>query len=110
MADRAPLPRWLDGLGPGDFLFNGTRCTPEQWDRLDWSRAYADVGPSLIGNLGPYWHVPWDEDDDELWARLYPKVLRGKWLLLIRRAIAEAVSNAAKGDDVEHILRILTDA
>jgi hypothetical protein len=83
------LPAWLDGLGPQDFLLDGRRCTPAQWASLDWKRAYVDMGPSPAGNLGPYWHVPYRHDDDELSARLYPKVLRSKWLGLIRQAIDE---------------------
>lgn len=42
------------------------------WERLDWSRAYEDKGPSPAGNPGPYWHVPEVLNDDEIWHRLYP--------------------------------------
>lgn len=84
------LPAWLEGLTHKDFLFNGTKCSPEMWTELDWTRAYMDMGPSPAGNVGPYWHVPRPSDDTR--HRLYPKVLRSKWLLLIRRAVEEAVA------------------
>ena len=87
MAD--PLPYWLEGLTHKDFLFDGTPCNEETWAELDWSRAYVDMGPSPAGNVGPYWHVPRPRGDTV--HRLYPKVLKSKWLLLIRRAIEEAI-------------------
>jgi len=83
------LPGWLEGLSHKDFLFNGSTCTEDAWARLDWHRAYVDMGPSPAGNAGPYWHVP--RPCDETIQRLYPKVLRSKWLLLIRRAVEEAI-------------------
>jgi hypothetical protein len=81
------LPGWLDGLTHKDWLFDGGRCTPEQWEFLDWSHAYVDLGPSIAGNLGPYWHVP--DRDGDCTHRLYPKMLQGKWLHVIRQAIAQ---------------------
>ena len=83
------LPEWLEGLSCRDFLFDGGGpCTAEMWQRLDWSKAYVDMGPSPAGNLGPYWHVP---RDDGTIHRLYPKILKTKWLLLIRQAIEEVL-------------------
>lgn len=40
--------------------------------------------PSIVGNLGSYWHVPLPEEGTV--HQLYPKVLESKWLLLIRHA------------------------
>jgi hypothetical protein len=83
------LPDWLEGLTHKDFLFDGVKCTEEIWAELDWSRAYVDMGPSPAGNVGPYWHVPRPYEDTV--HRLYPKVLKSKWLLLIRRAVEESI-------------------
>lgn len=92
MAD--PLPAWLEGLTHNNFF----KCSPEMWADLDWSRAYMDMGPSPVGNLGPYWHVPRPSDGTQ--HRLYPNVLRSKWLLVIRRACEEA----AAGKSLEQAL------
>jgi hypothetical protein len=86
-----PLPAWLSGLTHKDWLRDGHRCSKEQWDLLDWSKAWMDMGPSVAGNPGPYWHVP--DRDGDCSHRMYPKILRGKWLRLIRRAIAEAMTH-----------------
>ena len=88
-------PDWLSGLTHRDFLFDGYRCSEAIWGRLDWSRAYVDMGPSVAGNLGPYWHVPLpdenypDDPNSETAHRLYPRVLITKWLPLIRQAVEE---------------------
>ena len=58
-----PQPDWLSGLTYRDFLFDGYRCSEAIWGRLDWSRAYVDMGPSVAGNLGPYWHVPLPDEN-----------------------------------------------
>lgn len=93
-AERGPmLPEWLRGLTRRDFSFDGGPCPSDAiWNDLDWSRAYMDMGPSIAGNLGPYWHVPLRElaNDYGTAHRLYPMVLKDKWLPLIRRAVEEA--------------------
>jgi hypothetical protein len=71
------VPAWLDGLTFRDWLFDGSLCTAEQFDNLDWSKALVDLGPSPAGNLGPYWRVPHVNGDTR--HRLYPKVLKTKW-------------------------------
>jgi hypothetical protein len=88
----AEIPDWLAGTTHKDWLFDGRRCTPEQWASLDWSKAYVDLGPSIAGNLGPYWHVP--DLDGDCTHRLYPKMLQGKWLNVIRQAIEEHAARA----------------
>ena len=86
---------WQKGLQMGDWLLDGSHIRSAdqklKWTKLDWSRAWMDMGPSPAGNLGPYWHVPWDFEGEELWARLYPKLVLTKWLPLVRHAIKEAV-------------------
>jgi hypothetical protein len=94
MTDASELPGWLDGLTHKDWLFNGGRCSAEQWAQLDWSEAWMDTGPSPAGNSGPYWHVPDLEGDCQ--HRLYPKVLQSKWAWVIRQAIKEAVAKATE--------------
>lgn len=82
---------WIASLDPNDWLFDGRPIRIgmlDAWKDLDWSRARMDMGPSVAGNLGPYWHVP--RIKAETTHRLYPKVLRSKWLLTIRQACAEA--------------------
>ena len=78
---------WLQGLTHKDWLFDGSPCKPDQWERLNWSKAWVDMGPSPAGNPGPYWHVPL-KDGDTI-HRLYPRVLTTKWLSVIRRVIQE---------------------
>jgi hypothetical protein len=82
---------WRDGLTAKDWFFDGrpmrSKYAINRFDHLDWSKAWVDIGPSIAGNLGPYWHVP-TEDGDSV-HRLYPKVLAGKWLLVIRQACIE---------------------
>jgi hypothetical protein len=79
---------WLAGLSHKDWLFDGYPIKGERmlerFGRLDLTQARIDFGPSVAGNLGPYWHVPLPED--ETVHRLYPKVLETKWLPLIRQA------------------------
>ena len=82
---------WREGLTYKDWLFDGRLIRGvadiAMFNRLDWSKAWVDLGPSVAGNLGPYWHVPMD--DGETTHRIYPKVLATKWLLLIRQACEE---------------------
>lgn len=82
---------WLKGLTHNDWLLDGepvrSNWQKEKFRRLDWSRAWMDMGPSPADNRGPYWHVPWDFNGEELWARLYPKLIFTKWLPLVRHAI-----------------------
>ena len=82
---------WREGLTYKDWLFDGhlIRGVADiaMFNRLDWSKAWVDLGPSVAGNLGPYWHVPMD--DGETTHRLYPRVLQTKWLMLIRQACEE---------------------
>lgn len=88
-------PQWLDGLTHHDFLLDGGPCSEEVWNRIDWGRAYVDMGPSPAGNLGPYWHIPVLRSDDpkyETVHRLYPKLLLTKWLPIVRQAVAETAA------------------
>jgi hypothetical protein len=97
VSDKSPID-WLQGLDHRDWLFDGSvirgKVMLARFNNLDWSKAWVDIGPSVAGNLGPYWHVPLKETiiDGELYDcgdtvhRLYPKVLTTKWLLLIRQA------------------------
>lgn len=83
---------WREGLTYKDWLFDGRIIRARTFDlvrfnRLDWSKAWVDLGPSVAGNLGPYWHVPMD--DGETTHRLYPLVLATKWQPLIRQACEE---------------------
>lgn len=93
---------WRDSLTHKDWLFDGApirgRVMMAFYGNLDWDKAWIDLGPSIAGNLGPYWHVPLKETwlDGELFAcgetihRLYPKVLQSKWAMLILHACNEA--------------------
>lgn len=81
------MTEWLSGLTHRDWLCNGNPCSQEIWDRLDWSRAYADLGPSPAGNPGPYWHVPYRYTDEVY--RLYPRVMLGRWSWVIHQACQE---------------------
>jgi hypothetical protein len=81
------LPEWLAGTTRKDWLFDGRRCSQEQWDRLQWNGAWVDLGPSPAGNLGPYWHVPLRDGDTV--HRLYPKLLSSKWALVAHQAANE---------------------
>ena len=98
-------------LPMGDWLFDGypirTDRQKHNWSKLDWSRAYIDMGPSPAGNPGPYWHVPWDCDGEELWARLYPKLVTTKWQPLVAQAIIDAKVLASReaADRIEALER-----
>lgn len=93
------LPTWLDGLTHKDWFFDGSPIRGPvmlaKFANLDWGKSWVDVGPSPMGNMGPYWHVPLKEttingqiyDLGDTTHRLYPKVLKGKWAALIRHAL-----------------------
>lgn len=94
---------WRDGLSHKDWLFDGSPIRGPvmlaRFNNLDWPNAWVDLGPSIAGNLGPYWHVPLKETviDGELYDdcgdtvhRLYPKVMQSKWAMLILHACNEA--------------------
>lgn len=93
----ATLPDWMEGLDHRDWLFDGHPIRGTEmlcaWGELDWTRAYVDMGPSIAGNLGPYWHVP--RPSMETVHRLYPKVLTTKWLGVIREAVAATAAVGA---------------
>ncbi len=90
MTESQTVPDWLRGLSHRDFLLDGYSCPEARWRRLDWSRAWVDMGPSPAGNPGPYWHVPLRaENGSETVHRLYPKVIKTKWVALIRRVVEE---------------------
>lgn len=92
---------WLDGLSHKDWLFDGHpirgKVMMARFANLDWPKAWIDLGPSIAGNIGPYWHVPLKETwiDGDLYDcgdtvhRLYPKVLQSKWAMLILHACFE---------------------
>lgn len=85
---------WREGLSHKDWLFDGSPIRGERmidrFNHLDWDKAWVDLGPSIAGNLGPYWHVPLHYEDDDTVHRLYPKVLQSKWALLILHACNES--------------------
>lgn len=91
-------PDWLEGLKPSDWLLDGhpirSSAMIKAFKRLDWSKAWMDLGPSPAGNLGPYWHVP--DDDGDATHRLYPKLLGTKWAPLVRHAIEETIEKAQR--------------
>lgn len=103
---------WLRDLTRRDWLFNGGLCTEEQWAGLDWDKASVDMGPSPMGNPGPYWHVP---HADGTVARLYLK-LPDKWRIPIWEAVQEhdahLLENLAQALEKIELLqsRILNDA
>ena len=83
-------PDWHGDLQPTDWLLDGspvTKARLEFFSGLDWSNARIDMGPSVAGNPGPYWHVPHPEHDTS--HRLYPKFLQSKWLPVIQHACRE---------------------
>lgn len=92
---------WREGLSPSDWLFDGRpvrgRIMVAMFNNLDWDKARVDLGPSIVGNPGPYWHVPLKETviDGEVYAcgdtvhRLYPKLLQSKWGPLVLHACYE---------------------
>ena len=83
--------KWREGLSHRDWLLDGSPIRGPvmlaRFANLDWAKAWIDLGPSIAGNLGPYWHVPLQEGDTV--HRLYPKVLQSKWVLLILHACHE---------------------
>lgn len=93
---------WRESLSPQDWLFDGrpvrSKVMLARFANLDWDNAWLDLGPSIAGNPGPYWHVPLKETviDGELYDcgdtthRLYPKVLQSKWAMLILHACYES--------------------
>lgn len=102
----APKPAWLDGLTHKDWMFDGSKIKGDymlaRFENLDWSRAWVDMGPSVAGNPGPYWHVPFngptilngeEVDDGDTTHRLYPKLLQTKWLPLVRQAMTEMIGS-----------------
>lgn len=97
MNDVAPVT-WLQGFDHRDWLFDGHKIRGAEmlarFNALDWSKAYCDLGPSVSGNPGPYWHVP--AGDGDTTHRLYPKLLQTKWLWLVRQAIDESVARALR--------------
>lgn len=100
------MTEWLKGLTHKDWLFDGSpirgRVMLARFANLDWSKAWVDMGPSIAGNPGPYWHVPLKRtvidgqlyDDGDTVHRLYPKVLTTKWLPLIQQACKEMAHRA----------------
>ena len=92
-------PNWLNGLTHKDWLFDGYAIRGEvmieRFGNLDWSKAWVDMGPSIAGNLGPYWHVPLPSEGTI--HRLYPKIVNTKWLPVIRQAIKEMVRRPVRG-------------
>lgn len=102
---------WRDGLTHKDWLFDGYPIRGEimlaKFDNLDWDAAWVDLGPSIAGNPGPYWHVPLRETvingetyaDGDTVHRLYPKVLRTKWAMLILHACLKTRETALKRPD-----------
>lgn len=105
------LKWWAEGLSHKDWLFDGSPIKSDvaiaRFNNLDWENAWLDMGPSIAGNLGPYWHVPLKEtvingevyDFGDTVHRLYPKVLDSKWLWVIRQACEET----AKRCDPENL-------
>jgi hypothetical protein len=101
---------WRDGLSYKDWLFDGhpinSKVMIARFNNLEWEKAWIDLGPSVAGNLGPYWHVPLKEtwidgelyDDGETVHRLYPKVLKSKWALLILHACNESARRYMAND------------
>lgn len=108
-SDRAKLAaqiaqHWRDDLSHKDWLFDGHPIRGDvmlaRFNNLDWESAWIDLGPSIAGNLGPYWHVPLKEtvidgkryDLGDTVHRLYPKVLQTKWGLLVLHACNEVLA------------------
>jgi len=93
---------WRMGLTHKDWLLDGHsirgRVMLARFNNLDWDNAWMDLGPSITGNRGPYWHVPLREtiidgqvyDLGDTVHRLYPRVLLSKWGMLMLHACFEA--------------------
>lgn len=62
------------------WRFNGQRTRAGDLERLDFTRAWLDLGPSPAGNDGPYLHVP--RPDDCTCHRLYPATPLVAWRLI----------------------------
>lgn len=86
---------WMAHTTHKDWMLDGRSIKADNpvWLGLDWSRAWCDMGPSVAGNPGPYWHVPFPEQ--ETIHRLYPKLLFTKWLTIVRQAVDEEVRRAS---------------
>ncbi|MDE2096830.1 MAG: hypothetical protein KGL39_06245 [Patescibacteria group bacterium] len=92
-------PAWHKSLTAKDWLFDGRpirgKETLAMFGRLDWAKSYIDLGPSPLGNLGPYWHVPLRKTvvggktiaDGDTTHRLYPKLLTTKWAPMLRELV-----------------------
>lgn len=106
-----PTPAWAAGLSTRDWLIDGHPIRGEyllaKWARLDWNNACVDIGPSIMGNPGPYWHVA-DPDEDTV-HRLYPRLVLTKWQPLVEQAMLEfaaaEVHRAALGEETVVALR-----
>jgi hypothetical protein len=98
---------WREGLSHKDWLIDGRPIRGPvmlaYFQNLDWDGAWMDLGPSVGGNAGPYWHVPLrrTEVNGHVYAcgdtvhRLYPKVLKTKWARLLLHACYEAQRKSA---------------
>jgi hypothetical protein len=90
-------PAWLGDTTHKDWLWDGVPIRGvliAKFAELDWSRAWVDMGPSIAGNPGPYWHVPYPPEDTV--HRLYPKLLMTKWLPIVRQAVDEVAKRARR--------------
>jgi hypothetical protein len=68
-------PKTLKFVTFGNSLVDGHKPSHHEWNRLDFSRAWIDPGPSPAGNEGPYLHVPTNEENemDQTVHRIYPR-------------------------------------
>lgn len=56
----------------------GPRIRRDQWQYLQFNKAWVDDGPSPAGNPGPYLHVPYNDGDlTDVVYRVYPRVQPG---------------------------------
>lgn len=89
---------WRKELKAKDWLLDGhpirAKWAFAMFDNLDWEKAWLDLGPSIAGNPGPYWHVPLKESAGDTVHRLYPKILLSRWGMLILHACFEAQAKA----------------
>lgn len=46
----------------------------DDWKYFDFDNAWVDAGPSPAGNPGPYLQVPWNNGDESIIVRLYPRI------------------------------------
>lgn len=103
------MAEWWSGLKPSDWLFDGYpirgRVMLARFANLNWAKSSVDMGPSIAGNPGPYWHVPLRKtvidgvvyDCGDTIHRLYPRLLATKWLPLVRRACEEVAKRENSG-------------